>query len=111
MLLVHEVVRRLGAGRVRQGLRLTEVEHSGGGGPEVARFVNESGGKVVLEADLVVAADGIHSAVRSRHHPDEGAPAWNGLILWRGTALVPEYLDGRTMIMAGDGEQKFVATR
>ena len=30
-------------------------------------------------------------------------------MLWRGTAIVPQFLDGRTMIMAGDGEQKFVA--
>jgi len=47
--------------------------------------------------------------VRRAHYPDEGAPIWNGLTLWRGTARVPAYLDGRTMIMAGDGEQKFVA--
>lgn len=109
MLLVDEVERRLGSGTVRQGLRLTSVDHGDGRRPEVARFAGEAGDEVALEADVVIAADGIHSAIRSQHHPDEGAPVWNGLILWRGTALVPEYLDGRTMIMAGDGEQKFVA--
>ena len=66
-------------------------------------------GAVGLEADVIVAADGIHSAVRALHHPDDGDPVWSGLTLWRGTAVVPAYLDGRTMIMAGDGEQKFVA--
>ena len=60
-------------------------------------------------ADVVVGADGIHCALRRQHYPDEGAPVWNGLILWRGTARVAPYLDGRTMIMAGDAEQKFVA--
>lgn len=59
--------------------------------------------------DVVIGADGIHSALRAQAYPDEGEPVWNGLILWRGTASVPTYLDGRTMIMAGDGEQKFVA--
>ena len=58
---------------------------------------------------MVVGADGIHSALRAQPYPDEGAPPWNRLVLWRGTALAPAFLDGRTMIMAGDGEQKFVA--
>lgn len=109
MLLVDEVERRLGQGTVRQGLRLTAVDHGDGDGPEIARLVDDSGTATNVEADLVIAADGIHSAMRHQHHPDEGAPVWNGLILWRGTAMVPGYLDGRTMVMAGDGEQKFVA--
>jgi len=119
MLLVAEVERRIGTGTVQQGLRLTGVAHGDGDGdgegdgdgvgPELVRLVDESGAEHMIEADLVVAADGIHSALRRQHHPDEGAPVWNGLTLWRGTAVVPTYLDGRTMIMAGDGEQKFVA--
>ncbi|GGI45605.1 2-polyprenyl-6-methoxyphenol hydroxylase-like FAD-dependent oxidoreductase [Agromyces flavus] len=108
MLLLREVERRLGVGTVQQGLRLASVDD---GDPDVAtaRFVDAAGDDVVLEADVLVGADGIHSALRAQRYPDEGAPPWNGLILWRGTAIVPEYLDGRTMIMAGDGEQKFVA--
>ncbi|EAR25939.1 hypothetical protein A20C1_08663 [marine actinobacterium PHSC20C1] len=61
------------------------------------------------EADVVIAADGIHSAIRKQHYPDEGDPVWNGLMLWRGTARVKPFLDGRSMLMAGDGRQKFVA--
>ncbi len=110
LLLVEEVERRLGAGTVRQGLRLTAIDHGAGdGGTDVARFADASGVTVSMEAEVIVAADGIHSAIRRQHHPDEGDPVWNGLVLWRGTAIVPAYLDGRTMIMVGDGEQKFVA--
>jgi 2-polyprenyl-6-methoxyphenol hydroxylase-like FAD-dependent oxidoreductase len=110
LLLAGEVERRLGAGTVRQGLRLTAVDHGAGdGGTDVALFADASGATVSMAADVIVAADGIHSALRRQHHPDEGDPVWNGLVLWRGTAMVPAYLDGRTMIMAGDGEQKFVA--
>lgn len=60
-------------------------------------------------ADVLIAADGIHSAVRKQRYPAEGDPVWNGLMLWRGTARVTPFLDGRSMFMAGDGRQKFVA--
>lgn len=60
-------------------------------------------------ADLVVGADGIHSAVRAHLYPGEGPPPWNGLVLWRGVTYAEPFLTGRSMIMAGDGTQKFVA--
>jgi 2-polyprenyl-6-methoxyphenol hydroxylase-like FAD-dependent oxidoreductase len=92
---------------VHLGHRLVEVEH--GATADAVRFETDAGDRIELSADVVIGADGIHSALRRQHHPHEGAPVWNGLTLWRGTAVVPAYLDGRTMIMAGDGEQKFVA--
>lgn len=84
------------------------VDAVSGDAYDTARFETASG-PIKVEADLIVAADGIHSAVRALHNPDDSAPVWSGLTLWRGTARVPAYLDGRTMIMAGDGDQKFVA--
>lgn len=106
LMLLEAVRDRLGAGAVRTGHRLVAVEH--GTDAETVRFDTKDG-EVRVEADVVVGSDGIHSALRRQHYPDEGRPRWNGLTLWRGTARVPAYLDGRTMIMAGDGEQKFVA--
>ncbi|GHJ43707.1 flavin-dependent oxidoreductase [Catellatospora sp. TT07R-123] len=104
--LLDAVTERLGADAIRTGHRLVGVEH----GPDTGTACFDTvGGEVRVEAEVVVGADGIHSALRRQHHPHEGAPRWNGLTLWRGTARVPAYLDGRTMIMAGDGEQKFVA--
>ncbi|GGR11957.1 flavin-dependent oxidoreductase [Agromyces mediolanus] len=107
LLLAAEVARRLGPEAIRTGHRLVSVEH--GEHSERARFERPDGTAHEVEAELVVGADGIHSALRAQEHPDDGGPVWNGLILWRGTATIPTYLDGRTMIMAGDGEQKFVA--
>jgi len=54
-------------------------------------------------------ADGTHSTLRAQFVPDEGAPIWNGAILWRGTTEAAPFLGGRTMIMAGHEFQKFVA--
>ncbi|MER8186730.1 flavin-dependent oxidoreductase [Kitasatospora sp. NPDC094015] len=88
MLLLDAVRERLGPHAVRTGVRVEGLRHDG---------------------DLLVGADGIHSAVRAALFPDEGAPPWNGLVLWRGTTYGHPFLTGRSMIMAGDGTQKFVA--
>ncbi|MCG5212136.1 flavin-dependent oxidoreductase [Streptosporangium sp. KLBMP 9127] len=91
MLLLDEVRARLGRDAVRTGSRVTGATVEAGG------------------HDLLIGADGINSAVRAHLFPGEGPPPWNGLVLWRGTSYGRPYLTGRSMIMAGDGEQKFVA--
>jgi 2-polyprenyl-6-methoxyphenol hydroxylase-like FAD-dependent oxidoreductase len=44
-------------------------------------------GPITAEADLVVAADGVHSAIRSAVFPHHPQPAYAGYITWRG--IVP----------------------
>ena len=99
------VVERLGD-VIRLDHRLESVVD--GADAVTARF-ETSDGTVEVEADALIGADGIHSALRAIRYPDDGEPVWSGLTLWRGTTVIPAYLDGRTMIMAGDGDQKFVA--
>jgi 2-polyprenyl-6-methoxyphenol hydroxylase-like FAD-dependent oxidoreductase len=92
---------------IRLGHRLIAT-NSNADGTETARFATDDG-SVEQTADVIIGADGIHSALRSLRYPEEGAPPWSGLTLWRGVTRIPAFLDGETMIMAGDGEQKFVA--
>lgn len=92
---------------IRLGHRLIDVQTTDAGA-ERALFASADG-TVQADADVVVGADGIHSALRALRYPAEGAPPWSGLTLWRGVATVPSFLDGQSMIMAGDAEQKFVA--
>ena len=99
------VEQRLG-GVIRTGHRVVSVEDRADG--STAHFDTPSG-PVAVDADLVIAADGIHSAVRAERYPSEGAPPWSGLTLWRGVAYAEPFLDGSTMVMVGDGDQKFVA--
>ncbi|MFT4229481.1 MAG: flavin-dependent oxidoreductase [Microbacterium sp.] len=105
LMLRDAVVERLGD-VIHLDHRLVDVDDRPDG--VTARFATGDG-QIETEADVLVGADGIHSALRALRYPDDGDPVWSGLTLWRGTALVPPFLDGRTMIMAGDGEQKFVA--
>ena len=109
MLLLAAVRERLGADSVATGWHLSHWEETGTG--VRAHFVDRRGGAARGQADgtLLIAADGIHSAVRARLYPDEGPPIWNGAILWRGVSeWQPPMLGGRTMIMAGHEFQKFV---
>ena len=75
-----------------------------------AEFIDKATGKAVGHHDgaLLIAADGIHSAIREKLYPDEGPPIWNGRILWRGITTSDAFLSGRTMIMAGHEILKFV---
>ena len=99
---LHEAfVERLGRDRLHLGQRLVRIE--GTAARPVAVFPEAE-----VQADVVVAADGIHSAARAQFRPGEGPPLWNGSLMWRGIAAVPPVLDGRTMVWAGHPEQKFV---
>jgi 5-methylphenazine-1-carboxylate 1-monooxygenase len=75
-----------------------------------ADFIDKATGRPAgsYEGDILIAADGIHSAVREKLYPQEGPPIWNGRILWRGITAGEAYLTGRTMIMAGHEVLKFV---
>jgi 5-methylphenazine-1-carboxylate 1-monooxygenase len=104
--LLQEVLRRaveerLGADALHLGRRLVRI-----GGNDETPVAEFDDGEVA--ADLVVAADGIHSAARAQRYPEEGGFLWNGSLLWRGIAEVDPVLDGRSMIWAGHPEQKFV---
>ena len=106
LMLLGAVRERLGEGAVRCGAYVTSAETAGGRG--VVRWSDPTGAESA-DADVVVAADGIHSSVRSQWHPDEGPPEWNGSLLWRGTSQAEPFLTGRSMIMAGHRSEKFVA--
>ncbi|KQW70921.1 hypothetical protein ASE17_18880 [Phenylobacterium sp. Root77] len=105
--LLEAVGSRLGPERVVCDRRL--VGFSQDGGQVSAAFASAAGEEVVARADILVAADGIHSAARATFFPDEGPPVYSGRTLWRATTLAAPFLSGASMIMAGWQDQKFVA--
>lgn len=102
MMLWREAAARL---TVLGGQRVVGVRDEGG---QAVALIETADGPRELAADLVVGADGIHSALRRRLAPDEGAPCWRGVMMWRGTSWAPPFLDGRTMVQAGHSQAKFV---
>jgi 5-methylphenazine-1-carboxylate 1-monooxygenase len=106
-LLLRAVRERIGQDHFRSGLSFTAFEQIGR--RVQARFQNrESGAEVIDEADVLIGADGIHSAVRRQIHPAEGSPRFAKQLLWRAAVEADAFLDGLTMIIAGHFHQRIV---
>ena len=54
-----------------------------------------------VTGDVLVGADGVHSAVRRQLHPEAGKPHYTGYMMWRGTTVHPPFLSGGSMLRAG----------
>jgi 5-methylphenazine-1-carboxylate 1-monooxygenase len=107
MILYHAAEQMLGAGRIKFGRRIAGFEQKGT--TVTARFADRDGAIVeTTRADILIGADGIHSAVRAHFHPNEGPPKWQGILMWRGVTVGKPYLGGNTMVQAGHHNQKFV---
>lgn len=106
--LLDLVRERLGEGSVVTSSRVIDVEQSGDG-IEVLIEDRRTATRSHVDADLMVAADGIHSTARARFAPDEGPPRWSGELMWRATSRFPSFLSGSSMIMIGTRSRKLVA--
>jgi 2-polyprenyl-6-methoxyphenol hydroxylase-like FAD-dependent oxidoreductase len=107
MILFETARKMLGPDRIRFGRRISSFEQKGS--KVTARFVDRNGDPVeTTESDILIGADGIHSAVRAHFYPDEGPPKWQGILMWRGVTVGKPYLGGATMVQAGHHTQKFV---
>jgi 2-polyprenyl-6-methoxyphenol hydroxylase-like FAD-dependent oxidoreductase len=107
-ILLDTAIERLGAENILTSHHLSGWTETPDG--VRADFIDKATGKPAGSHDgtLLIAADGIHSAIRQKLYPQEGAPLWNGRILWRGITRSDAFLSGRTMIMAGHEILKFV---
>jgi len=95
------VVERLGADRVLAGRTCIGFEQDAAG--VVAHFRDTRTGErhAGPRADALVACDGLHSVIRKALHPNEGAPLYSGVNMWRGVSVWPPILTGASMIRAG----------
>ncbi|MEU0698791.1 FAD-dependent monooxygenase [Streptomyces niveus] len=98
MMLLEAVLERLGTDAVRTGVDVRGYQQSDGGVRVLAGPVAET----AVEAGVLIGADGLHSAVRAQLHPDEPPLRTTAVRMWRGLTELPEFIDGRTMIIAAD---------
>jgi 2-polyprenyl-6-methoxyphenol hydroxylase-like FAD-dependent oxidoreductase len=105
---IHDAVReRIGAEHIHTGHRLGAFRQDESG--VTAYFFDRTGAhRATACGDILIGADGIHSAVREALYPGEGPARWNGAMLWRGATEWPRFLTGRSMIVAGGMAAKLV---
>lgn len=107
MILLRAAQEMLGSDRIHFGHRIAGFQQDSN--VVTARFAGRDGTIVrETESDILIGADGIHSAVRAHFHPNEGPPKWQGILMWRGVTVGKPYLGGATMVQAGHHTQKFV---
>jgi 2-polyprenyl-6-methoxyphenol hydroxylase-like FAD-dependent oxidoreductase len=98
--LLDAVRSRIGAQNFIIGHRCSAVEQDEGS--VTAHFVGSDGRMLSSQrGDVLVACDGIHSAVRHQFHPKEGPFCYRGTNLWRGVTRDRPFLTGRSIARIG----------
>lgn len=82
MLLYETLIARAGADAVELGAKVLSYAQDGSG---VTARVVSSDGERDERGRLLIAADGIHSAIRAQMYPDQPPIHWGGAVMWRGT--------------------------
>jgi 2-polyprenyl-6-methoxyphenol hydroxylase-like FAD-dependent oxidoreductase len=98
--LLQAVRERIGADAVVTDYRCTGFEEND---DAVTLTFEGADGKAhtPVRAALVVGCDGIHSAIRKQLYPNDGAPRYSGVNMWRGSVVMKPFLSGATMVRAG----------
>lgn len=99
--LLHRFLADVGPGYLHTGHRCTGFEQDENG--VTVHFADTVTGAPLpsRRADVVIAADGLHSVVRKQMHPSEGDPVYSGVNMWRGAAVWKPFLRGANMTRIG----------
>ena len=99
-ILFDAAVSRLGADRIHTHHRCVGVTQDAQGA--TLHFVQGSGGVALpdVRADVVIACDGIHSALRKQYYPDDKL-AFAGINTWRGVTRHKPILSGKSYLRVG----------
>lgn len=106
MLLFAEVQKRLGANMIRLGHRVTGYRNDADG--VTASVEGPDGAMIEVKGALLIAADGLHSAIRAQMYPDQPPPQWGGAIMWRGTSLGKPIRSGSSFVGLGTHRHRLV---
>ena len=106
MLLYRAVLERLGSAAVRLGQRVTGYRNRDGG--VTALIETRDGRRLECDGRLLVAADGLHSAVRAQMYPDQPPIQWGGAIMWRGTTPGVPIRTGASFVGVGSLRHRVV---
>jgi 2-polyprenyl-6-methoxyphenol hydroxylase-like FAD-dependent oxidoreductase len=106
MMLYRAVLQRLGPQAVRLGQRVVGYRQDADGA--LALVEDRQGQRHEVQGSLLVAADGLHSAVRAQMHPEQPPIQWGGAIMWRGTTPGVPIRSGASFVGLGSLRHRLV---
>jgi 2-polyprenyl-6-methoxyphenol hydroxylase-like FAD-dependent oxidoreductase len=104
-ILLDAATAELSEGRIVTGHRVTGFSQAGN--TVSVQALRPDGATSSFETDLLVAADGVNSAVCKQMHGDLPL-LFSGTMMWRGAIEREPFLDGQTMVVAGHHDAKIV---
>ncbi|MGQ2997743.1 flavin-dependent oxidoreductase [Variovorax sp.] len=106
MLLYRTALERLGPDAIQLGQRVAGYRNGEHG--VTALIESRDGQRSEVEGRLLVAADGLHSAVRAQMHPQQPPIQWGGAIMWRGTTPGVPVRSGASFVGVGSMRHRVV---
>lgn len=106
MMLLRAVQQRLGEAAVLTGHRVTGYRQAADG--VTALVETRAGERLEFDGALLVAADGLHSAVRAQMHPQQPPIHWGGALLWRGVTPGVPVRSGASFVGLGTARHRVV---
>lgn len=99
MALYARLIAFTGPDTVQLGCQVSSYEKQDNGG--VLVHYEQAGEHKYLAADILIGADGIHSAIRAQLHPNQPPIHWGGCVMWRGTSLAKPIRTGSSFVGLG----------
>jgi 2-polyprenyl-6-methoxyphenol hydroxylase-like FAD-dependent oxidoreductase len=108
MLLYRTVLERLGPQAISTGVRVTGYRNHADGKGVSALLQDRAGARSEVAGSLLIAADGLHSAVRQQMHPAQPPIQWGGAIMWRGVSRGKPIRTGASFVGLGTHRHRIV---
>ena len=106
MLLYKKFVSKAGQEAFVTGYRAKNYQKNTNG--TVTVEFETSDGVEKRTADVLIGADGIHSAIRARMYPDQPPINWGGTLMWRGTSEAIPLRTDSSFVAVGNHRQRVV---
>ena len=91
MIFLEAAKKELGEEKIHMGHSLANCINTNEG--VQASFIDkQTTEQILIDADVLVGADGIHSSLRKQFYPGEGSPNFSGIILHRGVTRSKPFL-------------------
>lgn len=105
MLLAETFRARAGQDALVLGRKITGYRQDAAG---VTAVIEGPEGPREERAEILIGADGIHSAIRAAMHPDQPPINWGGALMWRGTTRTKPIRTGSSFVGLGTHEHRLV---